>query len=531
MPSEHRTVLDSDADDTGEHSSTDAFQTAIDDCAAAGGGTVHVPAGEYVIGPVELRDHVTLHLAAGARLLASTDPADYGTEGYPLDALVLAQDASDVAVTGRGCIDGRSDAFMRCDRDIDFDIDGHDARQGDAYLDATDEFPDGPVAPADYRPDNLILFDDCERVALDGVAIRNSPAWTLHLLDCEDVTVTGVSIDNDCRVPNSDGIVPDRSRNVRISDCAISTGDDGIVLKTTDTGDASGPCENVTVTNCTIVSRSCAIIVGGETYDDIRNCTFGNCVIRDSTRGLGVRLLDEGSIENIHFSDIVVETTLHAGNWWGQAEPIYVLAVPRTATTDVGRVDGVRFSNITATAQQGAVVFGSTESTVENLAFDGVDLRIAGGEKSEAVGGNFDIRWITDTSPPSDPDLPNVYGRDVPGVYCRHVDGLVLHDVTVEWADDGSLPDYFSHAVECEQFADVTLDRFEGRAAPGTETQSAISLHDGRTVTVRDSTAPAGTGAFLELTETADQRLFVDNDVARAERALAGDEATFDRRS
>lgn len=480
--------------------------TADDDIAgaladAADGGTVRVPPGVHESGPLELPSDVTLELAPGAVLRGPESLEEYGDASH----LLSADGAENVTVTGAGTIDARGRAFMT-DEPIGLDIPGHSARQGAAYPVAADE---APLAPRE-RPDGLLRFTDCSGVTVEGVTVRDSPAWTLHFRRCEDVRVSGVAVDNDRRVPNSDGVVPDMCRDVRISDCSVRTGDDAIAVKATGAGEVR-PCENVTATNCVLSSRSGAVFVGGRAAADIRHVHVSNCAIRGSNRGVAVRAYGPGGVERVRFADLTVETRLFPGNWWGQAEPVFVASHPHRPGVDCGGVRDVTVDGLTAAAEGGVFVYGHESAPVEDLTLEGVSLRIAEGEHSESVGGNFDLRWIRDAdAPATDTPPPDVYEHDIPGVYARGVQNLTLRAVTVEWDDP---PAYCSNAVACEHADGVTVDGLVGRQAHPDGDAAVIAVRSARGLRIRDATASAGAGTFLALVDTDDERLCVGNDL------------------
>src|SRR5258708_7035043 len=290
-----------------------ALQRAIDAAAAANGGVVAIPSGHALMtGSFELKSKVTLNLEAGSRIIGSTQQADY-KEPY----LVKALRANDIAITGTGLIDGRGTTFM---------------------------LEEGPYicTPKEWRP-KLMLLEDCHHVRVSDITIRDAAQWSLHLAGCEDVVVHGISIFNSLKVPNCDGIDPDHSRNVRISDCYIECGDDCIVLKTSREFAQYGPCEDIIVTNCVFNTHDCALKIGSETMGDVRNVVFSNCVIKMCHRGVGVMLRDEGIVENLVVSNIVIQSQLFFPTWWGSSEAIYVNAHPRAAGGTGGDVRRLRF--------------------------------------------------------------------------------------------------------------------------------------------------------------------------------------------
>ena len=211
LPSSNFDVRGYGAAGDGATNETGALQRAIDAAARAGGGTVLVPAGRYVTGSLSLYDNITLHLDVGALLVGSESPADYPIismrwEGLtrPTHApLITGVGLRNIAVTGRGVIDGRGAVWWQ--------------RHREKALDAP-------------RP-RLIAFSDCSGVLVEGVTLTNSPSWTINPVRCDNVTVDKVTISNPPDSPNTDGINPDSCRNVHISNCHIDVGDDCITIK------------------------------------------------------------------------------------------------------------------------------------------------------------------------------------------------------------------------------------------------------------------------------------------------------------
>jgi polygalacturonase len=410
----------------GRTKDTAALQRAIDACAAGGGGSVLVPAGgAYLIGQVNLRSHVNLHVEGGGRLVASFDPAD-----YPDRTLIRATGAENVAITGLGVIDGRGEQFMRRD---------------DRYIFWLDR-------GRDFRP-RLIQLIGCRNVTLRDVTLTDAPAWAVHPIGCQDVLIHSIRILNSLKVPNCDGIDPDNCRNVRISDCHIEAGDDCIVLKSSREHRDFGPCENVTVTGCTLISTSCALKIGTGPWSAIRDVVFDGCVIKSSNRGLGIQLRDPGDIENILFSNIIVETRLFHDDWWGKAEPIHISTAPRSPGAALGRVRHVRFRNILCRGESGAFISGCPDSVIEDVALESVRIEID--KTSKWPGGLHDRR------PPEDDR--HLYAHRTAGVFVEHAARVALRDVEVVWGENR--PGYFGPALEYHQVEGLELRDFRGESA------------------------------------------------------------------
>jgi len=497
----------------GAEKCTEAINQAIAACAKSGGGTVFVPAGTYVTGSVELLSHVTLHLDSGAVLKGSEDLADYG-RGRGRAPLIRATDAEDIAIAGRGIIDGSGTTFMdmtktRTGPYLPKDFDPNATRQGREYMDAKFGEADGPVVYRS-RPNRLIRFTRCTSVLVRDVTLRNAPTWTLHLDDCNNATVTAVTIQNNLLIPNSDGIHCTSCRRVRISDCDISAGDDAIAITTLD-NPAERISENITVTNCNLQSRSAGIRVG---HGDglIRDCTFQNLTIRESNRGLGVFVRDRGSIENILFSNITIRTRLHTGHWWGNAEPIHLSVYPARKGVFVGRLRGVTLSNITAESQSGIVIYGRQSGDISDVSLDNVRLSIRKSPLDASYGGNFDLRPVFDTG-------WAVFQHDIPALFCRNADGCVISRFQVTWDDD--LPEFYNHAIFCEQFDGLVIDGFQGRQPHRDDPRAAIALKRGRgAIIIRNCVAAPGTGTFLSCDSIEPGSLFVNNDLHHAKEMV-----------
>ncbi|MDR2931232.1 MAG: right-handed parallel beta-helix repeat-containing protein [Propionibacteriaceae bacterium] len=387
-----------------------AIQAAIDAAHANGGGTVIVPSGAtYLAGSIVLKSNVELHVERGATLKASGRWEDI-TERHNVTALssgtvhedweqsgifLAAYEAENIAVTGAGTIDGNGQAYIA--RDL------------------------GPIYQMPINRPFALCFIGCRSVSLTESLYWDSALWTVRLTGCEDVLIHGLRIKADMLLPNADGIDLDHCRNVRISDCDIHTPDDAISLKTCDEFSQYGPCENITVTNCVLESKSSALVIGVDATAPIRNIVFNNCVILNSHRGLSVNLGQDSLYENILFSNIVVETRLYDDSWWGRGEPIYVSAFPWQE--EIGRIRNVRFVNILARSESGVQVFAERPGLIEGVLLDNVRVEID--KWSDIDGGVIDRRPYA-----GDDDLIT---RDIPGFYIDQAADVTIRHCEVVW--------------------------------------------------------------------------------------------------
>lgn len=400
-----------------------AIQAAITACHAAGGGRVIVPAGGcFSSGTINLLQNVEFHLENGSLLQASHRESDYhamlmgGEYGGNTGAFLIYANAADsIAITGLGTIDGQSLAFM----------DGW-------WVD------DGPYIrkPKDFRPRVIGLFG-CNKVRIMDVTIRDAAQWTCHLTGCTDVVVHGITILNRLDVPNCDGIDPDHCRNVRISDCHIEAGDDGIVIKSTREFAQYGPTENITVTGCTVISTSAAIKIGTESVGDITNVVVTACIVRQSHRGLAIQLRDAGNVRDVLFSDCIVETRQFHPKWWGNAEPIYVTALPRHPDGTVGTISGIVFRNIRFRGENGIFLHGCAQSPLSDITLDGI-----AGHLSKT--SRFPVHFH-DLRPTEGIEHGGLNSAQPAPITARHVNNLTIRHTTVSRSDPDSgpwLPDW-----------------------------------------------------------------------------------------
>ncbi|MDD4533630.1 MAG: glycoside hydrolase family 28 protein [Prevotella sp.] len=367
-----------------------AIQRTIDVCNSNGGGQVYFPNGRtFLTGPLQLKSKIQLYLDFGATLLANPDESVYKLSAFGENRgegmmWLWGKDINHLSIVGNGTINGNGVSFM-----------------GEELLDS---YALKPVTSFDPRPHVLTIIGG-QNIRISDLTIKEGAYWTVHLVGCDDVAIEGISLLNNLKIRNGDGIDIDHSRNVRISNCYITSGDDCICLKNRREFASHGPCHDIVVTNCTMTSRSCAIKIGSENMDSIYNVTVNNCIITKSNRGLGIQNRDEGTVTDVSFSNIIMDLHLWSDVWWGKAEPIYVTSFPRADSNnkdgnwrfpkgktrgECGEVSRIYFNNIFATSENGCYVGGDTYGKVNNIYFNNVKLRRM---RSTSYDSNvFDLR-------------------------------------------------------------------------------------------------------------------------------------------
>jgi len=503
-------VLDYGAISDANTLNTGAFQKAVTACVENKGGAIFVPAGIYRTGPIELKSNITLKLETGTVLLGSELVADYQVDGRRRP-LVWAQNASNMMIYGRGIIDGRGDTFMHLDqpRTAANDFERRFTRQGEDFMSVKFGTSDGPVTYGP-RPNRLVAFYNCKDVTMQDVVLKDAPCWTLNFADCENVNVDGVKVINNPVIPNNDGFHFETCRNVHIANCELLCGDDAICVTSVNSRNP-GFCENVTVSNCTTSSRSAGVRLGYG-MNTVRNCVFENLVIRDSNRGIGLFVRQQGSIENVSFNNIVIQTRLHTGHWWGKGEPIHISVIPvNESIAKLGRIRNVTFSNIQTDSESGAVIWAQEPGLIENVTINQLCLNVHKGPLSTTYGGNIDLR-------PSYNLKWAIFQHELAGIFCHGVNGLTLNQVEIRW--DAIAPEYYTSAIWCENAIHVVIDGFCGRQPDSQEAHAAIILDSVRGAVVRNSQAAEGTTTFLMHRDLTKAGLFGNNDVTMAETAI-----------
>jgi len=294
--------------------SSTAIRKAMEACAAAGGGRVVVPAGDFVTGAVHLKSKVNLHLEAGATLFFSTDPKQYpivhtrfeGTEVMNYSPFIYCWEQTDIALTGPGMLDGQAD------QDHWWNWTRQAARA--ELVSMADK--DVPVEQRVFgegkflRP-NFFQPYRSKNILVEGVSIRNSPMWELNPVLCQNITVRGVKISS--HGPNNDGCDPESSKDVLVEQCVFDTGDDCIAIKSGRNRDGRRihvPAENIIVRDCTMKDGHGGVSLGSEGSGGIRNIFVDKCRMDSPHLNYAMRIKTNtwrgGVTENVYFTNTTV---------------------------------------------------------------------------------------------------------------------------------------------------------------------------------------------------------------------------------
>lgn len=454
-------VLDYGAKRDGSASSTAAFRAAIQACAKAGGGTVLVPAGQYVSGAIELVSHMTLHIEAGATIRFVANREEYplvqsrfeGVETRAPAAMIGGHNLQDVAITGRGTLVADNAEWRKLVANPSYRS-GWTTMLG--LLEKHAPVPDEvrQAGEMSLRAD-FIRPVESKNVLIEGIHIQGGPMWVLHILYCENVVIRNVMVES-YPGANTDGVDIDSSRHVRISDSYFDTGDDAICLKSGKDADGlrvNRPTEDVAITNCTIHRGHGAVVLGSETSGGIRNVVASNIVAQGTDRGIRIKSTRGrgGILENIRFDNWVIEDTpnpaIEVTNYYTRApeEPVSV-------RTPIFR--NIAISNVTINRCRTAVsIEGLPEMPVEGLR------------------------------------LTDVIASAKEGLRAFNTKGLELHSVRIN--PDSGIPFLIRDSVELD--LDGVQTRNPKADAP------VVRLDRSKGVTLRNSIAWPGTGVFLSV--------------------------------
>ncbi|MBO9199392.1 MULTISPECIES: glycoside hydrolase family 28 protein [Niastella] len=471
-------VRDFGAKGDGKTLNTKAIQAAIDACYNELGGTVLIPAGDFICGTIELKSNVTLHLLSQGRLLGSTRREDYAAgKGVPPGngniVYVYAVNAENITIEGRGTIDGNGQAFYN----------GKGDNTGPGQHGAGGNFD---------RP-HLIIFYQCTNFLVRDVFLTRSAYHCFRILHCKQVQLQGIRIYNRVN-KNNDGFHFNDSQYVHITNCDIQCQDDACAL--------FGSNQFVTVTNCSFSTRWSIFRFGS---GEAQNIVVSNCLIYE-TYGCPIKISSgKARVENLSFSNIIMRNV---------TGPIGIGFTGKSNTDSessepLSYVRNISFNGIRATVVEKPVnhpdipfdvkVFdgeisscitlnGVGKAFLENISFTDVHVTYAGGGTKEQalkrevpqVAAEYFSVWGT-----------TPFGAPAYGMYARNVKNLTLHNVRFEYENPDARP-----AVIFDNVQDASITGLSARGSAGSE---LIRLINSKDVLIAAARVLSSAAAFLQV--------------------------------
>ncbi len=472
---DHGAIGDSQANDTS------SIQATIDAAHAAGGGTVIFPAGTYPSFTLHLRHRVTLHLEAGATLLAAypspeakigydlPEPSESGEKKYQdfghsyfRNSLICGENLDQIAITGFGTIDGLALAGAH---HVSLPGEAASPFQGENHGDL-DDFHDYDLGELPYQANKAIALKNCRNVTLRDFTLFRGGHFALLATGVDNLSIENLTVDT-----NRDAFDIDCCRNVRISNCSInSPHDDAITLKTSYALNELRSCENITICNCAVSGYSIGSLIDGsydrsftratdrdgptgrikigtESNGDFRNIDITNCTF-DRCRGLALETVDGATIEDVVVSNLTLRDIVNA--------PFFLRLGNRARGpegTPIGKLRRVSLSNISVTeadSRYASQIVGEPGHCIEDVSFHNIRIQYKGGLTLEQVSQQptelvnpFFLRTeeagvVGPRNPYQVPERPKAYPEPsmfglLPayGIYARHAKNISVSDVSI----------------------------------------------------------------------------------------------------
>jgi polygalacturonase len=431
---------------------TKSINNTINELSKRGGGVVLIPSGLWLTGPIVLKNNINLHFASGATLLFTADKNEYplveaNWEGIPQmrnQSPISATQASNIAITGNGIIDGNGDVWraVKNDKLTESQWKKKVASGGVLSDDKKTWYPSegfmkgskmqnpGAISPdknaafyqsiKDFLRPNLLLLTSCKYILLEGITFQNSPAWCLHPLMCENLTVRNVFVKNPWYAQNGDGIDAESCKNVLIENSVFDVGDDALCMKSG--RDAEGrkrgmPIENVIIRGCTVYAAHGGFVIGSEMSGGAKNIYVSNCTFIGTDIGLRFKttrgrggVVDNIFIRDIYMKDIPAEAILF-DMYYMAKDPVALAGekreLPKVEFLPVDETTPV-FKNFYISkvycngAEKGIFVRGLPEMHVKDIVLENMVLQANKGmDIQEASGITFkNIKMISKETDP-----------------------------------------------------------------------------------------------------------------------------------
>ncbi len=490
----------------GQTMDTRAIQKAIDQCHAAGGGKVYLHNGRFLSGTLYLKSNVTLHIEAGAVLLGSDNADDYPNAAsvYPTyvsdtmtsKAFIYAENVKNIAIEGRGTIDGRGDL-----------IDKRGLK--DAYL-----FPSFM-----YRP-RIIHIRGSEKVRVKDITLFNSGSWVQTYQQCTDLIIDGITVDSrenkdveqkdrehTARHRNTDGLDLVDCEKVRISNCMINSGDDAICLKSFSPDKA---CRDITISDCIVSAGASGIKIGTETAGAFEDITVQNCVVYDTWgEGIAIMTADGARIERVNISGISLRNIKRSGifirlntrnrTYGGNT----IVNKPHLRDIIIENIQGSRLASL------GCSITGIEGLPLENIVLTNINLTFEGGVKSAT--GTSEIPEKQNAYPAG-----AMFGPALPayGFFIRHVNGITLDNIHLKFSREDTRP-----AIACSNTGGLVIRQLKAQGTAATK--ALIQLENTENIVISESRSLSPIPVFASVEGAGSRNLvLMNNDLSNSKQKV-----------
>jgi polygalacturonase len=427
IPDRSVNITDFGALPDGRTLNTEAFKAAIGRISEKGGGRVIIPRGLWLTGPIILKSNIDIHTEEGALVIFSDDKTLYPLIETSFEGLntvrcispIYGKDLENISFTGHGIFDGSGDAWRPVKKDKIPESqwksiirsggivseNGKDWFPSEAYLEGmriSNMNVPGPFKTIeeyekikDFLRPVMVSLVNCKKVLIDGPVFRNSPAWCLHPLMCEDVIVRNTTVKNPSYSQNGDGIDVESCRNVLLVDNNFDVGDDAICIKSGKDADGRKrgmPTENMIIRNCVVYHGHGGVTIGSEMSGGVKNVSVRGCTFMGTDVGLRFKSNRGrgGVVENIYFSDInmidIPTQAISFNMYYGGLSPAEMLETGIVSKSDKKEIPpvtdetpqfrNISFTNITCRgAMIGLFLQGLPELNLEGITLQKIDMK------------------------------------------------------------------------------------------------------------------------------------------------------------
>lgn len=396
---------------------TQAINDAITACSKKGGGVVLVPNGMWLTGPIVLKSNVNLHIRKAATLLFTEDKSQYplvegsyeGKSAARNQSPISATNQENIAITGQGIIDGSGDVWRAVNKAQLTESEWNAKKASGGVLKAngltwypSEQFMKASVENRsmllkdgvslqsfadmkDFLRPNLLVITKCKKVLLEGVTFQNSPAWCLHPLMSENLTLRNLTIKNPEYAHNGDGMDIESCKNFLVDGCTIDVGDDAICIKSgkDEEGRKRGmPTENGIIRNCIVYNGHGGFVVGSEMSGGARNIFVYDCTFAGTDKGLRFKSVRGrgGIVENIYAKNIFMKDIAQEAIFFDMYYFVkFATDSPRDERPVVNEgtpiFRNMKFENIVCKgANKGIFVRGLSEMPIQNIQMSNIVL-------------------------------------------------------------------------------------------------------------------------------------------------------------